>query len=157
MMKNIIIFFIIIIFALSITYFINGCGNDPVKPVTNTNPGILETDNFGNILGGDTTDWCLGTPLTFSFGPAYPNPTLGPGVRIKFSVPTVDTVMVYFLKDATDTTVFFSRSVMPGFYEISINDSTHMYNNTYQRVYFKSKKFPSSAFCRFYGDIKFTQ
>lgn len=155
-MKNTIIFFIIIIFTFSITYFINGCGDDPIKPVTNTDPGILRTDEFGNELGGDITDWCTHNSGGFQFGAAYPNPTTI-GVNLRFYVPDYDTVILYFLKTQTDTTKFFNMAVMPGSYTIHITDSTRQYKNTYQRAYIKSKRYSPGAGCSFYGDIKFEE
>lgn len=64
-LKNIFIFLII---GLSF-YFISSC--DAEKTVTYlTSPelGILQTDEFGNILGGDYSDWCLKSTVdTFTY------------------------------------------------------------------------------------------
>lgn len=157
-MKNSFLFIIIIsIFVL----LIKACSDDTVQPGggnTETDPGIYMTDEFGNFLGGDTTDWCLssGNPSVFSFGPAYPNPTAGRTVTIKFQSPAADTVKLFFLKSNTDSIVFFNGAINAGYYQMLINDSTNLYSNTYQRIYFSSKRFSSSQYCRFYGDIKFT-
>jgi hypothetical protein len=46
-------------FIITLLYFSAGCNNDnPTNSGTN-DLGILRTDENGNILGGDSTDWCL--------------------------------------------------------------------------------------------------
>lgn len=149
-----------IIFTLLAVYFINGCDDDIVKKGggnnNNTDTSILYTDQFGNILGGDTTDWCLNNQGGFTFGPAYPNPGY-PSIRVKFAVPQQDTVKIYFLNSSSDSTVFFNRPVMPGFYEVSITDSTGAWLDKVKRIYIQSKQQSSSQYCRFYGDIRFSQ
>jgi hypothetical protein len=87
---------------------------------------------------------------------AYPNPT-SRAVNIKFYIPAADTVKLYFLNSVNDSDIFFSGPVMAGSYAIVINDSTNQYANSYRRLYFSSKRFSPSQYCRFYGDIKFEQ
>ena len=152
-MKNSVILILVAVLSFTLAYF-NGCGDDAVTIKTPTDPGIMRTDEFGNELGGDTTDWCTNDSGGFKFNAAYPNPTVR-SVKLRFYVPDFDTVMLYFLKTQTDTTIFFNRPVNPGAYTIQIFDSTDQYKNTYQRAYIKSKRFSSGARCRFYGDIKF--
>jgi hypothetical protein len=154
-----IIFFLFTLIVIIFLY--NGCGDDPVKNDGGNNEvqdtAILYTDEFGNILGGDTTDWCLNNINGFKFGPAYPNPTLGRSLNVKFSLPAADTVKIYFLNSANDSTVFYNRYSMAGNYEIHITDSTNAWLNTVKRIYIQTKLYSSSSYCRFYGDIKFTQ
>ena len=159
MTKNTIIFLCFASLVSVLINFYNGCSdkttNPPNTPECKADTTITITDEFGNGLGGDTTDWCGHSTDGVSFGAAYPNPCYNL-VHVRFHVPSEDTVKVYLLKTCSDTTTFFEGHVMPGSYIIDINDSTEIYKNTYQRVYFKSKNFSSSPYCRFYGDIKFT-
>ncbi|MFZ4590085.1 MAG: hypothetical protein ACOYN6_03745 [Ignavibacteria bacterium] len=60
--------FLIAVMGLSF-YAISSCNTD--NPATTTAPyetDILKTDEFGNILGGDYSDWCLHNPVdTFTY------------------------------------------------------------------------------------------
>jgi hypothetical protein len=155
-MKNTLILIIFVSLYISSAYYFTGCKEDtPVVPPGNTDPGILKTDEFGNILGGDTTDWCIHDSAEVTFGPAYPNPVLGSIFRVKFHVSTSDIVKIYILKSQTDTIEYYKELAQPGYYEITINDSQFV--NTYQRLYFKSSHYSSSQYCRFYGDVKFEE
>ncbi|MFI5145064.1 MAG: hypothetical protein ACHQJ4_05655 [Ignavibacteria bacterium] len=159
-MKNtLILLFISVLISLFI-YYMNGCGdkatNPPNTPECKADTTILMTDGFGNVLGGDTTDWCFNDSGGVLLGAAYPNPTIR-SCNIRIYEPLDDTVMLYFLKTCYDTTVVFKGPARTGTTTIFINDSTNQYANTYQRLYFKSKHFSSSQYCRFYGDIKFAE
>lgn len=148
-------------FILASIVIFKGCSDDTVQTTAgNTDPGIYMTDEFGNFLGGDTTDWCLqsdtGMSLSFRYGAAYPNPTNGRRVHIQFQIPQIDTVKLYFLNGTNDSTVFVNQRVQPGTYMFTIDDSLNQYANSYRRLYFSSKRYTASQFCRFYGDIKFT-
>jgi hypothetical protein len=59
--------FLIIVIGLSF-YAISGCNKEtPVTP-TSIDLGILRTNELGNILGGDYSDWCLHNPVdTFTY------------------------------------------------------------------------------------------
>ena len=159
-MKNTIIFLCFAVSVLVIINFYNGCSdkttNPPNTPECKADTTILITDIYGNVLGGDTTDWCLHDSGGVELGAAYPNPTYR-GCNISIYEPVDDTVMLYFLKTCYDTTVIFKGPARTGTTTFFINDSTNQYANTYQRLYFKSKHFSSSPYCRFYGDIKFTE
>lgn len=151
-LKNILI---ILVFAFSL-FSISSCGDDP-PPVgrTETDPGILFTDEFGNITGGDTTDWCLNNQNGFSFGPAFPNPTFGNGVQVKLQSSVTDTIKIYFIKGVSDTVIFYDGIVNAGSYTFQYLDSMNQFANSYQRIYLSAKSSASSQYCRFYGDIKF--
>jgi hypothetical protein len=149
--KKIFAYSLILFFILMLT---KGCGDDTVQNQTVTDPGILMTDEFGNELGGDTTDWCRGDGSGFSLNAAYPNPA-DSIVNIRFSLPAADTVKLFFKKSNGDTTFFMNTYLNAGIYNVRINDSTGQYANTYQRVYFSGKRFTGSQYCRLYGDIKF--
>lgn len=113
-MKNTIVLIILVSLYVSASYYFTGCKEDtPVVPPGNTNPGILKTDEFGNILGGDTTDWCIHDSADVSFGPAYPNPVLGPVFRVKFHVSVSDFVKIYILKSPADTLTYYSQLSSP--------------------------------------------
>jgi hypothetical protein len=150
-LKNI---FILFIFTLSL-FSIFSCGDDPPPGGgTETDPGILFTDEFGNIIGGDTTDWCLNNQNGFGFGPAFPNPT-GNNISVKLQSPIPDTIKVYFIKGASDTVIFYEGIVNSGSYTFQYLDSANQFANSYQRLYLSSSRFASSQYCRFFGDIKF--
>jgi hypothetical protein len=146
---------VLVLFGFLAAIFFNSCKDNVLPPKTETDPGILMTDEFGNILGGDTTDWCLNDSGTVSFGPAYPNPS-SLVIRVKFHVPVDDTVKIFILKSATDTIKYFSGLVSAGYWNVDIHD-TGQYTNTFQRIYFYSKRFSSSQYCRFYGDVRFEE
>lgn len=152
-LKNIITLFIFTFFLLSLS----SCGNDTPPPGGGniTDPGILLTDEFGNITGGDSTDWCLNNLNGFSFGPAFPNPTNGNGVLVKLQSPITDTIRIYFIRSASDTVIFYEGIVNPGSYTFQYLDSTNQFANTYQRLYLVSRRSASSQYCRFFGDIRF--
>jgi hypothetical protein len=137
--------------------FFFSCADESLPPDGGgvTVPGILQTDEFGNILGGDTTDWCLNDPNGFSFGPAFPNPTNVNSLQVKLQTPVTDTVLIYFLISGTDTAVFYEGVLQPGSYTFSYLDSMNQFANSYQRLYLRSKHFTASDYCRFYGDVKF--
>lgn len=128
-----------------------GGNNDPKAADTN----ILRTDELGNILGGDSTDWCFINNPVSSFGPAYPNPCIGPAFSIKFSTGVNDTIKIYFLKSAHDTIVIFSGAVIPGYYVYTGNVTGQNFENTFQRLYLRSNYFITGDSCKNYGDIKF--
>jgi len=148
---------LLIIFTLGAILYT--CGDDSTgnQHIDLYNPGIMQTDEFGNELGGDTTDWCYQGTGTFKFFAAYPNPTHGNITHIRFDVPVADTIKVFILKNSSDSIFYFNNSAMPGSYMITINDSTGRFRNTYQRVYITSKVFSPGANCSFYGDIRFEQ
>ena len=158
-MKNTIILFAISFTAIASFYYLFGCNDKPTTPTLNNcsaDTSITYTDEFGNFLGGDTTDWCLHDSGGVKFGPVFPNPT-GNIVYVRFDIPAIDTIAIYMLKTCTDTTTYYKGPVNRGQYEIEIYDTNNQYKNTYQRLYFKSKHYSSSQYCRFYGDIKFTE
>lgn len=146
------------LFILSaiIAVFIYCCGDDNTQNNGNnvTDPGILLTDEFGNSLGGDTTDWCM-NGAGFKFYAAYPNPTHGNIVNVRFDLPAQDTIKLYFLKANGDSIVFWNQVLNAGAYSYIINDSAGTYANSYQRLYISSKRNSPNPYCRFYGDIKF--
>src|SRR5690242_4850142 len=63
-MKTTFLFIIFLAFIL-----IYCCGDDTTTGGNGNinDPGILRTDEFGNSLGGDTTDWCMHNPGSFQF------------------------------------------------------------------------------------------
>ena len=148
-----------ILIALSLGAVLYTCGDDSTgnNYIDLYNPGIMRTDEFGNELGGDTTDWCYRGTGTFKFFAAYPNPTMGNITHIRFNVPVTDSIKLFILRSSTDSIIYFNGQTMPGNYEVTINDSTRSFLNTYQRVYITSKEFSPGTNCSFYGDIRFEQ
>jgi hypothetical protein len=134
------------------------CKDDVVPPKGDTDPGILRTDEFGNILGGDSTDWCWrGASNGFSFGPAYPNPVLGFVFRVKFGLPVQEKVKIYFLRSVSDTITLKNDTLMPGYYQLQIDVANYNFTNTYQRLYIQCSSYANSDSCKNYGDIKFEE
>jgi len=130
--------------------------------VTNTttqqeDPGILKTDEFGNILGGDSTDWCWkDTQSGFKFGPAFPNPTIGNTFKVKVTLPAQDYVTLFFIK-AGDTITVENILLPAGVTFFEINVSGYYFTNSYRRLYLKCSSYPPSDSCKNYGDIKFEE
>ena len=151
-------FFLFIIFLLVLIPF--ACKDD--NQVTNTttqqqDPGILRTDEFGNILGGDSTDWCWkDTPSGFQFGPAFPNPTVGNTFKVKVTLPAQDIVTLFFIK-AQDTITVENIMLPAGVTFFEINVSGYYFTNSYRRLYLKCSTYAPSDSCKNYGDIKFEE
>jgi hypothetical protein len=150
------IYFVFIVFLFA-AFFHFACKDDVIPPNTNDDPGILRTDEFGNILGGDSTDWCWrGAFNGFSFGPVYPNPSY-PVCIAQFYLPARDKVKLYILRSESDTIMLVNDTLNFGNYEFTINAATHNLVNTYQRLYIDCSFYNPSDSCRNYGDIKFEQ
>jgi hypothetical protein len=150
--------FLILAFLTFVLIYCCGDDNKPTggngnTPTPDTN--ILKTDEFGNILGGDSTDWCFINNPSSSFGPVYPNPCIGPAFSIKFKTTVNDTIKIYFLKSSADTIVIYSGAVIPGYHVFMGNVSGQNFENTFQRLYLKSNHFITGDSCKNYGDIKF--
>lgn len=142
-----------IILALILLLTAGGCTEDPVQP-TSGGPGILRTDELGNILSGDSTDWCFIDTSSFRsrFLPAYPNPSSGM-INFRFHIPQSDTVSLYFAS-GIDTNFLYRREPLnAGTYTLSFNGAAYL--GLYQRIYFESKYLTLSDSCKNYGDIKF--
>jgi hypothetical protein len=131
------------------------CKDDVVNPTKEFDPGILRTDEQGNILGGDSTDWCWrSTAGSFSFGPAYPNPIHSPSFNIKFTVPVRDKVKIYFLENTSDTIYVENDTLLAGYYTYTVNVS-NFFTASYWRLYMQCNAYSASDSCKNYGDIKF--
>lgn len=153
--------FLFCFFITAAIVFIKGCGDDIIQPTGgNSDPGIYMTDEFGNFLGGDTTDWCLqsdtGMASVFSFGAPYPNPTNGNIFHVRLSLPAADSIKIFFIKGSNDSIMLANNYLNAGIYSFTYTDSTNQFANSYQRLYLRGKRFTESQYCRFYGDIKFT-
>lgn len=123
-------------------------------PASNADTMILRTDEFGNVLGGDTTDWCYrDTGNVFKFGPSYPNPT-DVICTLPFRLPVNDTVTIYFL-NGTDTNFVINKLPLPaGSHGYTL--STLNYRNVTKKVYIKTKNtYIHSNNCNLSGDIRF--
>jgi len=152
-------FFVITLIILASLF--NGCGDDPVKGDGGNNnaadTSILRTDEFGNILYGDTTDWCYNSSGGgFRFEPAYPNPT-NRTITARFYIPENDIVKLYIKDSNGREHIYINGPQMAGTHEYLINDTLNEFLNTYQRLFITSKRYQSSAYCRFYGDIRFVE
>ena len=153
-MKNT-IFLLIVVFVS--VYLYNGCAEDIIKKDggDEIDTNILRTDEFGNILGGDTTDWCIDTTGGFSFGPAYPNPVY-PTVRIKYRILQNDTITISIRNSlGGGDSVLFQGPVLAGYYERDINGTNYL--NTFKEVCITSKLYSSHTGCNLCGDLKFAE
>jgi hypothetical protein len=147
--------------AALIIFLYNGCGDDTVVDGGGNNntadTSILRTDEFGNILYGDTTDWCYNsTGGGFRFQAAYPNPT-NRTITAKFYIPENDTIKLYIKDSNGREHIYINGPQAAGTHEYLINDSLGEFLNTYQRLFITSKRYQSSVYCRFFGDIRFTE
>jgi hypothetical protein len=139
---------------------IYSCNNSDVinnGSIPTIDTSILVTDETGRILGGDYSDWCYGTGAgERSFGVAYPNPT-NDVTHVNFSLPSNDTISIFFIKD-NDTTFLAKNSPSSvGYYSISISGSALRFSNSYRRLYInnKSRTYTSHTGCNYFGDIHF--
>ena len=118
---------------------------------------ILVTDETGRILGGDNTDWCYGSSSgERRFGVAYPNPT-NDVANVNFSLPSDDTISIFFIKDNDTTFLVKNFPSNAGYYSISISGSALRFSNSYRRLYInnKSRSYTSHQGCNYFGDIHF--
>ncbi len=146
----------LIIVFLFAAIFHFACRDEVIPPKNETDPGILLTDEFGNILGGDSTDWCWrGDTSGFSFGPAYPNPISDPLFNIKFSLPMTDYVKIYFLRYYDDTIFVVNDTLQGGSYTQAVDVSSFFIPPAYWRLYIQCNSYNQSDSCKNYGDIKF--
>lgn len=146
-----------LIFLIPLIILLPSCNDNSniVKPSSNViledDTTILRTDEFGNSLGGDTTDWCHyggPEPIVYSLSAAYPNPVITDTVAVHFSLPYDSHIKIYF-KNNADTLFVFNQYHNRGFYVMYLSKSYLGYNNQYKRIYMSADNF----YC--YGDIKF--
>lgn len=152
---------ILIFTLLSGLIIINGCNEDNITKSGSNNiriidPTITITDKFGNVIGGDTTDWgnygCEG----LIFLPAFPNPT-NDTVILVFEIPQYDTLSFMYLETNGDTTYLARNQYFsPGRYNYSVSATEHLLHGRVVRFLAASKLYPSGTlYCRYYGDIQF--
>jgi hypothetical protein len=72
----------------------------------------------------------IGSPLTFSFGAAYPNPTSSE-CKVQFTIPTDCFVLIYF---DSDKIVNFEQ-LNAGYYEVIINGAQFGFHNEIEKLY----------------------
>lgn len=126
-------------------------------PTTNADTMILRTDEFGNVLGGDTTDWCYrDTGNAFKFGYSYPNPT-DVICTLLFRLPASDTVTIYFLNGTDTNFVINKQPLIAGSYQYILNGDTLNYHNVTKKAYIKTKNtYTHLNYCNLSGDIRWT-
>jgi len=155
-MKNL-IYYSVLLFAAA--FYITACSdNDITKNGSGSviDPTILITDEFGDIIGGDTTDWCYHGGSGVVFNPVYPNPTYDT-MKLHFTIPQPDTLTLFFVNSPGDTLfIWNSHPLEPGFYDIAFSSEGAGYNSIIKRLYLKVKSNPNnSQYCRYYGDVQF--
>jgi hypothetical protein len=129
----------IILTLSTIAVFLVNCSDDTTGPDSGTDTGTTEavrfsgitiTDREGNILGGDSTDWCytvaksglaalnMSIPFGYALYPAYANPSAGP-VRIDYDLPQQSTVHLYII-DTSETIIrnLVNQVQGPGSYSV---------------------------------------
>ncbi|MBS1513418.1 MAG: hypothetical protein JSS63_00195 [Bacteroidetes bacterium] len=148
-----------LIFVTLLVTGIYSCNNNDVVntgSIPTIDDSILVTDETGRILGGDYSDWCLGYSGQRGFGPAYPNPT-NDVFNVNFSVPSADTISIFF-KNGNDTVFVMNKQpCQPGYYTFQGAGSTLGFRNSYRRLYITDTRmlFVSSSSCNNFGDIHF--
>ena len=150
----------VIYIFLAIGLFLS-CNDDKITTtggnvIRIVNPTVLQTDEFGIVLGGDTTDWCFNNSTLFRFMPAFPNPTDDTTSIVK-KIPESDTLSIKYLKSNGDTVNLFSnRAFLPGFYHLQVSASNLNLHGSVTRFIINSKRYPAGAdFCRYFGDVQF--
>ncbi len=146
------IYFVILIVILGVA-----CSeNSSTESKEESFSGILMTDEEGNILGGDTTDFQPrpingnnGAPLNYSLVCAYPNPVLNDTVTIKFQVPQPDSIIIklYDKPNSGHVEILLNTSKWTGIHQIRWINTL---NNGIYRVTMNT----DSGFYS-YGDIEF--
>jgi len=145
---------------LIVIFLFYSCGDSDVTQSGNggniIDPTITITDQLGNMLGGDTTDWCYRGGSGVVFNPVYPNPT-SDTMNLNFSIPQEDTLTLYFVNSPGDTLFIWNNEpILPGYYHLAFNSHSAGYNNIIKRLYLKVKRHPNtSQYCRYYGDVQF--
>lgn len=153
-MKTLVAFIIIVS-----VYFISCRADDQPCvncPSTNADTMILRTDEFGNILGGDTTDWCYrDTGNVFKFGPAFPNPAIN-ACNISFYVPTNDTVSLYFPNGGDTVFLMNSIPVPAGYFVLTFNNVQLNFHYVTKKLCIRTRNtYTTSSECNLCGDIRF--
>jgi len=104
------LFFILLVASASI--FLMNCSDDEeANPVNSdlidfpvTINGITQTDDLGNVVGGDMTDWCYSQtknsmseiPTEYALYPAYPNASYY-NFAIIYDLPAQSNVQIYVI------------------------------------------------------------
>lgn len=140
--------------------FIISCDDSKIQ---NYNPGlriidptILHTDKFGNIINGDTTDWCINSTGFFKFYPAFPNPT-DDTTKLVFDLPEHDTITIYYF-DVHEDTAFVVRDLPlnAGHYNMAVSGQALWLNGQVVKFYIRTQGQPDGGpYCRLYGDVQF--
>ena len=145
--------FILVVIATELLAW--SCGEDSTKPEEKKQvfEGILETDAFCNIIGGDTTDFQPragpGEPEIMSLKYACPNPAVGRTTTIYWAIPTVDSVWIlaFDRPGGLPVDTIYNRTDTPG-----VHSKEWSYDGPagiYRVVMHTESGFTS------YGDIKF--
>ena len=142
--------------VLVLLIFITACSDEKIiVPVTDTGPGILRTDELGNSLGGDTTDWCYQGHCADTlfvcnkFFPVYPNPVIS-NFNIRFDVQKDSSkVRLYFLYSQKDTNFLINEYRLAGSYLLMTNKQAFNLTSGYKRLYIEIEDFSC------FGDVEF--
>lgn len=142
----------ILLSALSSLFIVSSCDEITTNysPFAGDSLNILWTDEYCNILGGDTTDWCQ----NYYFGPACPNPVrYNDTLKIGYAVAVLDTVSIYLLQKTGDTLfIIKNEPKLIGTYFDFL--PARILGPGLCRVYFKSRNMNSFYPCSVnYGDI----
>lgn len=98
-----------------------GCSDDIVD-ANHVSPDILQTDSVGNIIGGNSSDWCKDPSGHYIFGPAYPNPSTKKCI-VEFEVP-YDSYVKLSLSALPVSKILIDRMCTAGYYAISIDSDS---------------------------------
>ena len=154
-MKTIMNFLLLLIVAITVFC----CSDSPTSPTISgggLSSTILQTDSLGNILGGDSTDWCQNGNSCYTFYPAFPNPTTDV-THLYFNIHSNDTISLFAVNSQFDTVFVCNNQILSaGSYMMDVSGVEHNFHNVVKRFYFISKKScGNSPDCKNYGDIQF--
>jgi len=133
---------------------LQSCYKEPTSISEKKIEGILLTDENGNILGGDVTDFqprpkqdSLGKPSNFSFDRAYPNPTSDNFITLKFQLPVSDSITFRMYSQSNELLVFSKIRYTAGVH-------TRQWGNPYSKGIYRIEMSNSNGFSS-YGDVEF--
>lgn len=144
-----------VVLVLAVSLSLSCSDDDPVEP-QEVFSGILEVDELGNIVGGDTTDFqprplsAGGVPSNYSLIFAFPNPvTSGDVTRVRFQIPVADSVTLRFYDrpGAPPMGTLYQLQAPPGVHDIQWTGSG------FEGIY-RVEMITESGF-RSFGDVEF--
>jgi hypothetical protein len=143
----------LIILLFFFCVYVVSCNNNPVnnsQTGPTVDPTILQTDTLGRILGGDTTDWCMGSGWgSYSLDPAYPNPAHR-DFKVEFGLPQAQNVKLFFKDSAGVEVILFENNLNAGTYMYQIIVEDYMIQKKILKLCISAGGFNCSGDVQFY-------